>query len=230
MACRTWQWGLRKLAGNKEKLLRWGAIVFASIGGADGMANPLIEAEVRFRELTTYQVTLRSEAADGERQVIRYSYSKPGWVRMEFVQPYRGMVLIYDPVARRVHLWPFGVKHSPSLTLAPDNPLIRNRRGHRVDRSDVGALITNLFTLCDQGKVSLLGGAEVAGRPVTGFEVIGEAGVAVAGVHRYVVWLAQDNRFPLKVQSFDDDGKLIETVDMADAQTEIHFPDRFFTP
>ena len=229
MSLRTWQGALCKLARVNNKCLRRGSILLALIG-AQVMANPLLEAQDRFRELSTYQVTLRSEAADGERQVIRYSYSKPGWVRMEFVQPYRGMVLIYDPIARRVHLWPFGVRHSPSLTLAPDNPLISNRRGHRVDRSDVGALIANMFMLCDQGKVTMLGDAEVAGRPATGIEVIGGAGITVAGIHRYDVWLSQDTRFPLKVQSFDAQGKVIETVDMADAQTEIHFPDRFFTP
>lgn len=194
------------------------------------MANPLIEAEARFRELNTYQATLRSESGDGEQQVIRYSYRKPGWVRMEFVQPFRGMVLIYDPIARRVHLWPFGVKRVPSLTLAPDNPLLSNRRGHRVDRSDVGALIANLFALCAQGKMLPLGDTEFSGRPVTGFAVTGRSGATVAGVHRYDVWVAQDTRFPLKVQSFSTDGSMIETVDMADAQIDIHFPDHFFTP
>lgn len=209
--------------------MRWSTIVLAFLG-AEVMANPLMDAQTRFRELSTYCVTLRSESADGERQVIRYFYRKPGWVRMEFVRPYRGMVLIYDPIARRVHLWPFGVKHIASLTLAPDNPLLSNRRGHRIDRSDVGALIANLFALCAQGKVSPLGDNEVAGRPVMGFEVTGDARVSVAGVHRYHVWLAQDNRFPLKVESFGTDGRIIEAVDMADAQTDIHFPDQFFTP
>jgi outer membrane lipoprotein-sorting protein len=53
------------------------------------MADPLSDAVDRFREVSTYQVTVRSVAADGERQVIRYFYRKPGWVRMEFVQPHR---------------------------------------------------------------------------------------------------------------------------------------------
>jgi len=226
---RIWQWNLYRNPLGKDKCLRWGTIVLVLIG-AEAMADPLVEAQTRFRELSTYQVTLRSESGDGEQQVIRYSYRKPGWVRMEFIQPYRGMVLIYDPVARRVRVWPFGVKHVPSLTLAPDNPLLGNRRGHRVDRSDVGALIANLSALCAQGKMLLLGDTEVGGRPVTGFAVTGKSGVSVAGVHRYDVWLAQDNRFPLKVESFGTDGSRIETVDMADAQTDIHFPDQFFTP
>jgi len=226
---RTKHWGSCKIARAKEKCPQWGAIILAFIG-SDVMANPLIEAQTRFRELSTYQVTLCSESGDGERQIVRYFFRKPGWIRMEFVQPHRGMVLIYDPLVRRVHLWPFGVEHIPSLTLAPDNPLLGNRRGHRVDRSDVGALIANLFALSAQGKVSPLGETEIAERPATGFEVTGKSGITVAGVHRYDVWVAQDSRFPLKVQSFDTDGRLIETVNMADAQTDVHLPERFFAP
>ncbi|CAD5379135.1 conserved hypothetical protein [Pseudomonas sp. OF001] len=194
------------------------------------MADPLSDAVDRFREVSTYQVTVRSVAADGERQVIRYFYRKPGWVRMEFVQPHSGAVLIYDPDARKVRLWPFGLKHTLVLTLDSDNPLVRSARGHRVDRSDVGALLENLLTLRARGQAVALGEAVVAGRPTVGVDIIGAAGVTVAGVHRYQVWLAQDTLFPLRVKSFEVGGILIETVDMTDVATGMRFDERFFTP
>ncbi|WP_218568631.1 DUF3047 domain-containing protein [Pseudomonas sp. 2FG] len=96
----------------------WGILFFVLLG--DVMADPLAEAELRFRALNAYQVTVRSIAVDGERQVIRYFYRKPGWVRMEFIQPHKGAV-------------------------SPDNPQVRSPRGHRVDRSDAGALRGNLL-------------------------------------------------------------------------------------
>ena len=209
--------------------MRWGMLVLALIS-SEIMADPLTEAETRFRALDTYQATVRSLAADGERQVIRYFYRRPGWVRIEFIQPYRGMVLIYDPGARRVRLWPFGLKYTPALTFAPDNPLLRNQRGHRVDRSDVGALLANLLALRARGSMSLLGDAEVAGRSATGFDIVGDAGVTVAGVHRYRVWLTHDTMFPLRVESLAVGGSLIETVDMEGVETDVTFPERFFTP
>ncbi|WP_256657516.1 outer membrane lipoprotein-sorting protein [Pseudomonas sp. 2FE] len=194
------------------------------------MADPLAEAELRFRALNTYQVTVRSIAVDGERQVIRYFYRKPGWVRMEFVQPHKGAVLIYDPGMRRVRLWPFGLKHSLALTFAPDNPLVRSPRGHRVDRSDVGALLENLLALRARGSASSLGDADVAARPAAGFDIVGDPGVTVTGVHRYRVWLAHDTLFPLRVESFEASGEQIETVDMVDVETDVRLPERLFTP
>lgn len=209
-------------------------IVFLFVLSGNVMAasrdDPLTEAEFRFQTLDTYQATLRSIAADGERQVIRYSYRKPGWVRMEFSQPHRGLVLIYDPDVRKVRLWPFGLHRAPVLAFSPDNPLLRSRGGQRVDRSDVGTLLANLLELRAHGSMAPLDGFEFAGRPALGFDIAGAAGVSVAGVHRYRVWLARDTLFPVKVESFDAAGALIETVDMDDAEINVAFPDQFFTP
>jgi outer membrane lipoprotein-sorting protein len=194
------------------------------------MADPLTEAEIRFRALQSYQATVRSLAADGERQVMRYFYRQPGWVRMEFVQPYPGTVMTYDPGTRRVHIWPFGRTLMPALSVAPDSALLRNQRGHRIDRSDVGALLANLRALSARGSISLLGDTQVAGQPATGWDIVGEAGVSVADVHRYRVWLALDTLFPLRVESFALGDRLIETVEMEAVQTDVRFAERFFTP
>jgi outer membrane lipoprotein-sorting protein len=214
--------------GVKEERVRWGMLVFALIS-TEIMADPLTEAEVRFHALNTYQATMHSLAADGEQQVIRYFYRQPGWIRMEFVQPHHGVVLIYDPGTRRVHVWPFGLKHIPVLTLAPDSSLI-SRHGHRVDHSDAGALLANLLALRARGSMSSLGEAQVAGQAATGLDIVGDAGVDVAGVHRYRVWLAHESLFPLRVESFAAEKGLIETVDMEGVQIDVPFAEGFFTP
>jgi outer membrane lipoprotein-sorting protein len=190
----------------------------------------LAEAETHFRAISTYQTTIQSTAADGERQVVRYFYRKPGWVRMEFIQPHKGLVLIYDPGAHKVRLWPFGLNHPAAPSLAPGNPLLRGRSGQRIDRSDAGTLLESLLLLSARGSVAPLGDAELAGRPALGLDIAGAAGASVAGVHRYHVWLAHATLFPLKVESFDAGERLVETVDMSDAAIDVSFPERFFTP
>jgi negative regulator of sigma E activity len=44
--------------------------------------------------------------------------------------------------------------------------------------------------------------------------VSGAPGIAVAGVHRYELWLDTSSRFPLKVISRDRQDAVIETVTM----------------
>ncbi|MCY1294505.1 hypothetical protein D9M70_438030 [compost metagenome] len=209
--------------------MRWRVLLIALLVG-DAMADPLADAVIRFQELSSYQATVRSMAADGERQVIRYFFRKPGWVRLEFAEPHRGAVLIYDPEARRIRLWPFGLNHALVLPLAPDNPLVRSPRGHRVDRSDVGVLLDNLVALRARGNVVALGAADVSGHPAVGIEIVGAAAISVAGVHRFQVWLAHDSLFPLRVKSFDVENKLMETVDLTDVAIGVRFAEDFFTP
>lgn len=205
-------------------------LLMCALLGAEAMAaDVLAEAVERFRARDGYRVTLRSQAADGERQVIGYAYRAPGWIRMDFVEPHRGAVMVYDPFARSVRLWPFGTA-LPSLALAPDNPLIRSPRGHSVDRSDVGALLANLVRLRARGAMAEPVEAELAGRAALVIEVAGASGAEVDGVHRYRVWLARGELFPLKVQSFGADGALIESVDMSDAELDVAFPADFFAP
>lgn len=213
--------------------MQWGrrlALACLLATGAEAMADPLDEAQARFEALQGYQLALRSTAADGRLQQMRYFYRRPGWVRMEMIEPYRGLVLIYDPVARRISLWPFGPERWPKLSLAPDSPLLRERHGHRVDRSDVGALLANLQTLRMRGRLAPLGAAALDGQPAVGWEVAGEAGASVAGVQRYRVWFARDTLFPIRVESFGPDGAATETVEMREIVTDPVLPERFFTP
>lgn len=194
------------------------------------MADPLDEAQARFEALQGYQLALRSTAADGRVQQMRYFYRRPGWVRMEMIEPYRGLVLVYDPVAHRISLWPFGPERWPKLSLAPDSPLLRERHGHRVDRSDVGTLLARLRALRARGRLTPLGERALDGQAAAGWEVAGEAGASAGRAQRYHVWFARETLFPIQVQSFGPDGAAIETVEMRDVVTEPAPPEALFRP
>ncbi|NGM88076.1 hypothetical protein G5B35_12235 [Parapusillimonas sp. SGNA-6] len=194
------------------------------------MADTLTDALARFDALYSYQVTLRSTTASGGHQVVRYFYRKPGWVRMDFVTPHSGAVLVYSPDTQRARLWPFGLHHWPTLDLAPDNPLLRGPQGHRVDRSDVGVLLADVVALGARGRIARSDDSQVAGRPAVELEVIGTTDSPAGHARRFRIWLADDTLFPLRADSFDAHGDLIESVDMSDAQIDVAFPERLFTP
>lgn len=190
---------------------------------------PLADAIAHYRTVETYRVTLRSAHADGERH-IRYFYRKPGFVRMEFIRPHAGAVLVYSPLTRRARLWPFGIGRFPELVLSPRNPLIRGAGGQTVDRSDVGALLDNVSTLLEQGEAGAPGEERVAGRAALHLVVTGADGVTVAGVHRYELWLDTSSRFPVKVVSRDLEDAVIETVEMDDLEIDVPLPETLFDP
>jgi outer membrane lipoprotein-sorting protein len=191
--------------------------------------SPLADAIEHYRTVETYQVTLRSSHADGEDQ-LRYYYRKPGFVRMEFIRPHVGAVLVYSPLTQRARVWPLGVGHFPELSLNPHNPFIRSPGGQSIDQSDVGALFENVRTLLEQGQVEVAGEENMDGRTALHLVVTGAPGQAVAGVHRYELWLDTASQFPLKVISRDQTDAVIETVTMDDLEINIPLAATLFDP
>src|SRR5512135_557968 len=158
--------------------------------GAD--SSPLSDAIEHFHTVETYSVTIRSTHAEGEEH-LRYYFKKPGFVRMDFIQPHAGAVMIYSPDTQRVRLWPFGMKNFPELNLSPANSIIRSLSGMRIDHSDVGTLFENILALGKQGDIEVLGEETENGRAVLHFIVTGGKGLSVAGVHSSEMWLDEES-------------------------------------
>lgn len=196
---------------------------------AGTLPDPLSSAIEHYLTVESYRVTIRSFHADGEER-IRYYYKKPGFVRMEFIYPHDGAVLVYNPHTQRARLWPFGEGRFPEFNLSPGNLLIRNSRGQRVDRSDIGALFKNVRALQESGNAEILGEDSVSGRPNLHLVITGAGGFAVAAVHRYELWLDKDSQFPVKVVSRDRQDAIIETVIMEGLEINATLPETLFNP
>lgn len=190
-------------------------------------ANPIQAAIDHYRDIAAYQVTVKSFSND-KTEIIHYYFKKPGYVRMEFVTPFKGAVLVYSPDTRHAKLWPFGYRRFPSLSLSPDNGMIRSSTGQRVDRSDVGVLYQNVQALRERGKTEVTGIETVGGREALHVVVAGEGEFSAGAVARYQLWLDRISGFPLKVMSHDANGRVIEVVEMEELRIDPEFPDDFF--
>ena len=192
--------------------------------------NPIDLSRQQFQQIHSYQVLLRSSSPQDESKIIRYSYRKPGFVRMDFTQPHPDAVLIYSPLSRKVKLWPFGLGTFPVLNLSPTDSLIQDDHGHRVDQSDIGVLLNNIRQLQNDGTTVTVGEETLAGRATLHLSVTGPKGVSVDDVNRYEIWLDKSHGLPAKVVSYDRQGSLLETVLMDAMVINIQFPADFFTP
>lgn len=202
-------------------------IIFLLIHIASGSSNILSAAIKNYDNVRTYQVTLRSESG-GDEEVIRYYYKKPGFVKMEFVKPHRGSVLVYNPASGRVRVTPFGFLPFFYLTLDPDNPFIKSSQGHRIDESDMGELLRSADELQQNGKTVMSGEDDMNGRTALRLVIEGEGEFHVGNIHGYELWLDRENLMPLKAVSFGAEGEPIEEVLMDDIEINVVFPEGFF--
>ncbi len=192
------------------------------------MSDPISAAIENYENIHSYQVTLRSYGDEPE-EIIRYYYKKPGFIKMEFIKPYRGAVLVYNPSKDEVKLRPFGFLKPLVLTMAPDNSLITSSRGHRVDESDIGALLDMVKRLQLQGKTEIQGEEILGGKKTIRVSVKGNEDFTVDSIHRYLLWLDVKTYLPLKVSAYSIDDELIEEVMMDDLEINIDFHEDYFT-
>ncbi|MBN1958499.1 MAG: DUF1571 domain-containing protein [Desulfuromonadales bacterium] len=192
-----------------RQLLR--LLVFVLVFGStsEASANPLQQALEQFQALNSYSVILRSYG-DTE-QIISYRYQKPGYVRMDFVQPHPGAALVYRPDSGKVQLRPFGFSHALVLSLKPTSRLVRSPSGHRVDESDVGVLLEQARRLSGAGRQRLLPDESSADGNLVGLEITGQE-KGSGGVQRYLLWLDKELKLPRRAEAYDEDNRLIEGV------------------
>lgn len=206
-----------------------GALMLLAAMALPARADVLDDALARFATLHSYQVTLRGSATPGTppREVIRYTYRKPGWVRMDFVRPHQGLVLLYDPEKRSVHLWPFGAR-GPDFALSPRNWLLVSAGGYSVDRSDIGVLLAKAVALKNKGALESLGEETLDGRRALRVRVNGAGDEVVEEVHRFELWLAADSLMPLKAEAYGLRDAPLDLVLMDDLALDITLPENFF--
>lgn len=193
----------------------------------DAHHDLIARAQEKFAALANYEATIRSTTSRGDSVEARYRYLKPGFIRMDFVSPHGGAVLMYSPETGKATLWPFGLHRFPQLDFAPDNPLIQGPNAHRIDRSDIGTLLGNVRELQRHGDTQVAAQEEIGTRRAAHVAVTGARGYDVGGVGQYQLWLDLTIGLPIKVVSADSHGHPIETVLMDDLRVDLPEMDLF---
>jgi len=203
-------------------------ILFLVLTSGNPSGDPLDISLARYREVASYRVTIHSRS-DDSTEIFRYFFKRPGFVRMEFVQPHKGAVLVYDPRKKEAQLKPFGFFKSLVLTLSPNNPLITSSRGHRVDASDIGALLATAKSLRAHGKAKSMETVAEGGRKRVLVAIEGNESAVVAGsVHRCLLWLDAETFLPVRTVTYDENGALVEDVSLEGLEVNIALPDVLF--
>jgi len=85
-------------------------------------------------------------AADGSftTQKSWYTFRKPHWIRLDFVSPHPGMVIIYPDRNGKVLMRPQGLLSIFTFHLELDDPLLENPAAQRLNQTDLGLLIENI--------------------------------------------------------------------------------------
>jgi len=107
---------------------------------------------------TDVEILLFKEDGSFKTEKSLYTFKKPKSIRLDFVSPHPGMMLVYPDPEGKVLLKPQGVLSILTFHLTLDDPLLGSPSGQQLDQTDLGVLITNIrHSVTDQrrGPVSL---------------------------------------------------------------------------
>lgn len=199
----------------------FGLFMVIALAGAEN--SLLAQAYEAFGSIESYSVTLRSEG-EGGKETIKYWYKAPGFVRMEFIEPHKGAVLVYDPDKKLVRLKPF--RFGFVMALQPESRLVRSKRGHTVDESDIGDLLESALRIKETGSERIIGKTEISGRSAT---IIRIEGQEIEGITGYDLWIDDGLKLPVKAIAYGPGNKVIEEVLMNDLKLNIVLKEDFFS-
>lgn len=117
-------------------------IVATCAGAARAASDPCARLSAAWKEVRSYQCTYRAVTLyDGKTKetLMKYSYAKPGKIRMDIEKPRKGAVLIYNPeVSPKVRVRPFPKASFAVLSYPLNHPRVTSGDGGTVDKSDLG--------------------------------------------------------------------------------------------
>jgi outer membrane lipoprotein-sorting protein len=154
-----------------------------------------------------------------------YTFKKPGFIRLDFITPYSGMVLVYPDKNGEVAIRPAGFPFL-KFHLALDNPFLRVASGQRLDQTDLGLLIKNIgHSLTDQRR----GSAEVVeeGEYIR-VKVLADNHFQKGVETLYRFLIDQKLWLPVQVEESTPKGRLERKIILQNLRTNIGLPDSFF--
>lgn len=191
-------------------------------------SDPVAVSRQHFEAIQSYRATIVTISSSTE-EVLHYYFKKPGFVRIESELPYPGTVITYDPDKEEVRVRPFAFLPRFVLTLNAANRILRSATGHRVDESDLGALIQDVMQLQENGQTIVQGEEPLLGYNTRRVEVRGREKLSTHyGVHVYVLWIDEASCLPVKVRAYDANNELIEDVMIRDLKVDVGFDHGFF--
>jgi len=185
----------------------------------------LKKMEETYAGVKDYQANMeiRAYRKDGSYKTKRflYTFQKPNRIRLDFESPYAGMIVVYpDREGKVVLRWFF------TIHLAPDNSLLQDSSGQRIDQTGMGLLIEKMAeSLTDHRR----GPLEITeDEKEIRIRVVADDHFRKGVVTRYQFLIDKKLFLPVRVEELTTGGLLERTIVFRSLKMNIDVPDSFF--
>ena len=185
-----------------------------------------------FQKMENYSCDIEAlyfqEGVKKQRYFLKYYFRRKGEYRIEFVQPYHGMVIYYRGGEEDLTVAPFGLLPGVKFRYPVNNALFRTPAGQRVDQIGIdyflAFLFRNLRSLPQENPLIEDNNEEVSFRLQASDYIEGKT------LEKYRIFVLKQNWLPSRLERYDLKGQPIEITLFRNYRINAPLKDHLFTP
>ena len=172
------------------------------------------------------EVTYYKERVEDKRWRVKFFFKKEKKFRVDFSSPYKGVSIFYRGGDEKLIVRPFRFFPALSFNLSIDDAIARTPSGQRIDQTDVGYFIRFVFNnlrSIEQRENEFQDDGERIQFLFWALDYI-----EGKSLEKYRVFVSKKNWFPLRVERYDHEGKLVELIVFKNHTINSHLEDTLF--
>lgn len=172
------------------------------------------------------EVTYYKEGVEDKRWRVKFFFKKEKKFRVDFSSPYKGVSIFYRGGDEKLIVRPFRFFPALSFSLSIDDAIARTPSGQRIDQTDVGYFIRFVFNnlrSIEQRENEFQDDGERIQFLFWALDYI-----EGKSLEKYRVFVSKKNWFPLRVERYDHEGKLVELIVFKNHTINSHLEDTLF--
>jgi len=172
------------------------------------------------------EVTYYNEGIEDQQWRVKFFFKKGKKFRVDFSYPYRGVSIFYRGGDEKLTVRPFRFLPALKFRFSIDAPIAKTPSGQRINQTDVGYFIRFIFNnlkSIEQRESEFQDDGERIQFLFWALDYI-----EGKSLEKYRVFVSRKNWFPLRVERYNLEGKLVELIIFKNYVINSHLEDEFF--
>jgi outer membrane lipoprotein-sorting protein len=199
----------------------------ANLEEAQALLKRMESAYEKVKEYRVQVKVVTGENAGNRTEEFIYTFKKPNHIRIDFLTPQPGTILIFPDAEGKVLVRPWGWSFL-DLHLSPDSILLATSSGQRIDQTDFGLLIKNIGRSMDGGRRGPLEILDEAHD--IRIRVLAEDHFRAGKITKYQFTIDKNTYLPAQVEEWTPDGVFERKITFRNLEVNTGVPDSFFKP
>lgn len=172
------------------------------------------------------EVTYYNEGIEDQQWRVKFFFKKGEKFRVDFSYPYKGVSIFYRGGDEKLTVRPFRFFPALKFRLSIDDPIAKTPSGQRIDQTDVAYFIRFIFKNLKSIEQREREFREDGERIQFLFWALDY--IEGKSLEKYRVLVSKKNWFPLRVERYNLEGKLVELIIFKNYFIDSHLEDTLF--